>query len=713
MAINGKKKANRLIDEKSPYLLQHAYNPVDWYPWGDEAFDKARRENKPIFLSIGYSTCHWCHVMEHESFENGPIAETMKKYYISIKVDREERPDVDKVYMSAVQAMTGSGGWPLSTFLTPDLKPFYGGTYFPPKDAHGRPGFPTVLERIHQFWEEEREKVSESAEQLITLLRQNRGALPAEIDVDESVLKKTYHQFAAQYDPKYGGFGGGPKFPRPAVFDFLFRYFDRTNNPEALTMALTTLQSMARGGMYDQIGGGFHRYSVDEQWRVPHFEKMLYDQAQLVNSYLEAYQVTRDEFYARVARETLDYVLRDMTDPGGGFYSAEDADSPDPGNPSHSSEGAFYLWTKAEIEKILDIDDAKIFCHHFGVAEEGNALLDPLGEFSGKNVLFGSFTLEQTAKIFSRDEAEVESVLVRSRKKLFEVRNKRPRPQRDDKIITAWNGLMIGAFARASRIFDEPRYEKAASSAAHFVINTMCDKTALKRRYRDGEAKFEAQLDDYAFFIQGLLDAYETTFDVGLLKLALALHGTQVALFWDATEGGFHDFSGKDASILLRTKESYDGAEPAGNSVASMNLIRLSQITDDAILKKKTEKTLRLFNAKLQQAPHAMPFMMAAIVFFLSTPKQIVIAGEKTSPDTRRLLKEITRRYHPNKIVLLADGNEGQEFLSERLPFMASMAPVEKKATAYVCENYACNLPITDPAQFRAILDQRTTPLVA
>jgi hypothetical protein len=706
-------KPNRLINEKSPYLLQHAYNPVEWYPWGDEAFDSARREKKPIFLSIGYSTCHWCHVMEHESFENGPIAETMNKYYISIKVDREERPDVDKVYMSAVQAMTGSGGWPLSIFLTPDLKPFYGGTYFPPKDADGRPGFPTVLERIHQVWEEEREKISESGEQLITLLRQNRGSPPAEIDVDESVLKKTHHQLAAQYDPKYGGFGSGPKFPRPAVFNFLFRYFDRTNNPEALTMALTTLQSMARGGMYDQIGGGFHRYSVDGQWRVPHFEKMLYDQAQLVISYLDAYQVTRDEFFARIARETLDYVLRDMTDPGGGFYSAEDADSPDPGNPSHSSEGAFYLWTKAEIEKILGIDDAKIFCHHFGVAEEGNALSDPLGEFSGKNILFGSFTLEQTAKIFSRDEAEVESLLVSSKKKLFEVRNKRPRPQRDDKIITAWNGLMVGAFARASRIFDEPRYEKAASSAAHFVINTMCDKTALKRRFRDGEAKFDAQLDDYAFFIQGLLDVYETTFDVGLLKFALGLNGTQMALFWDATEGGFHDFSGKDPSILIRTKETYDGAEPAGNSVASMNMVRISQITDDAILKKKTEKTLRLFNAKLQQTPHTMPFMMAAIDFFLSTPKQIVIAGEKTSPDTRKFLKEIARRYHPNAIVLLADGKEGQEFLSERLPFMASIAPVEKKATAYVCENYACNLPITDLAQFRAILEQRTTPLVA
>ena len=702
-------KPNRLINEKSPYLLQHAYNPVDWFPWGEEAFEKSRREDKPIFLSIGYSTCHWCHVMEHESFENDSIAATMNSHFVPIKVDREERPDVDKVYMSAVQAMTGSGGWPLSVFLTTDLKPFYGGTYFPPRDAHGRPGFPTVLERIHQVWEDDREKILESGNQLIALLRQERAPSELGADIDESILKKTYHQIAAQYDAKYGGFGAGTKFPRPVVLNFLLRYHVRTHNAEPLNMALATLRSMVLGGMYDHLGGGFHRYSVDPQWRVPHFEKMLYDQAQLAHSYLDAYQITHDEFYARIARETLDYVLRDMTDLAGGFYSAEDADSLDPEKPSHSSEGAFYLWTKAEIERNLESDSAKIFCHHYGVDEHGNALSDPLGEFENKNILFCSFTLEQTAKIFSLDESKVESILAAGRKKLFELRDARSRPLRDDKIITAWNGLMIGAFARASRIFSEPRYAEAATHAAYFVETALYDPATgtLKRRFRDTEAKFEAQLDDYAFFVQGLLDLYEATFDPRSLKLALELHGTQISLFWDASEGGFYDFSGRDPSILLRTKEMYDGAEPAGNSVAAMNLIRISQMTDDTILKKMLETMIGRIGVQVQQAPHAMPLMMAAIDFFLTTPKQIVIAGKRDSADTRKFLEEIARRYLPNKILLLADGDSNQEFLASRLPFLASMTSLENRVTAYICEDYACSFPTTDLTQFRALLERR------
>ncbi len=708
--MNGSRKTNRLIKEKSPYLLQHAYNPVDWFPWGEEAFEKARRENKAIFLSIGYSTCHWCHVMEHESFENDSIAATMNNHFVSIKVDREERPDVDKVYMSAVQAMTGSGGWPLSVFLTTDLKPFYGGTYFPPRDAHGRPGFPTVLERIHQVWHDDREKIQESGNRLIALLRQERGAPEPVADIDESILKKTYHQIAAQYDAKYAGFGSGTKFPRPVVLNFLLRYHARTHTAEPLNMALATLRSMALGGMYDHLGGGFHRYSVDAQWRVPHFEKMLYDQAQLVHSYLDAYQITHDEFYARIARETIDYVLRDMTDPGGGFYSAEDADSPDPEKPSHSSEGSFYLWTKGEIERILDSESAKLFCHHYGVDEHGNALSDPLGEFKDKNIFFCPFTLAQTVKIFSMDETKVESILASARKKLFEMREARLRPLRDDKIITAWNGLMIGAFARGSRVFSEPRYAEAATRAAHFIETVLYDPSTstLKRRFRDTEAKFEAQLDDYAFFIQGLLDLYEATFDPNSIQLALKLHGTQISLFWDASEGGFYDFSGRDSSVLLRTKETYDGAEPAGNSVATMNLIRIAQITDDSILKKMSETMIRRIGAQVQQAPHAMPLMMAAIDFFLSTPTQIVIAGKRDSTDTLRFLEEIARRYLPNKILLLADGDSNQEFLTARLPFLASVTPLENKSTAYICENYACNLPTNDLSHFITMLDKNS-----
>ena len=698
-------KPNRLINEKSPYLLQHAYNPVDWYPWGEEAFQKARTEHKPIFLSIGYSTCHWCHVMEHESFENDSIAATMNKYFVSIKVDREERPDVDKVYMSAVQAMTGSGGWPLSIFLTSDLKPFYGGTYFPPIDTRGHPGFPSVLERIHEVWEEEGEKIKESGDQLISFLREERSG--SEAHVDDLIIKKTYDQIASQFDPKYGGFGTGTKFPRPVVFNFLFRYHVRTGNSEALTMALTTLRAMAHGGMYDHLGGGFHRYSVDAQWRVPHFEKMLYDQAQLVSSYLDAFQITHDDFYKRVARETLDYVLHDMTHPEGGFYSAEDADSPDSENPSHPLEGAFYLWTKAEIERILG-DEAKIFCHHFSVDEHGNALSDPLGEFKNKNILFRSFTIEQTAKIFSMDASKVESILEAASQKLFEHRKARPRPLRDDKIITAWNGLMISAFARASQIFSEPRYSEAATRAAYFVERTLYDASTqnLKRRFRNDEAKFEAHLDDYAFFVQGLLDLYGATFDERWLKLAFALHGSQNSIFWDASEGGFYDFSGRDPSILLRTKETYDGAEPAGNSVAAMNLIRILRLTDDPLLKKMLETMLRRLSMYIQEAPHAMPLLVAAIEFYLATPKQIVIAGKRDSADTQKFLQEIARRYLPNTTLLLIDGGSHQEFLSTNLHLLASMTPIDDKTTAYICENYSCDLPTNDLNQFITMLDQ-------
>ena len=704
-------KPNRLIKEKSPYLLQHAFNPVDWYPWGEEAFDAARRENKPIFLSIGYSTCHWCHVMEHESFENDSTAEIMNTFFISIKVDREERPDVDKVYMSAVQAMTGSGGWPLSIFLTQELKPFYGGTYFPPRDAHGRPGFPAVLKRIHEVWESEHEKVVESGNQLIALLQQERGAGRGNVPVEASLLKKTYHQLADQYDPKYGGFGNGPKFPRPAVLNFLFRYYARSKDEKALKMALTTLQAMARGGMYDHIGGGFHRYSVDGQWRVPHFEKMLYDQAQLVTSYLDAFQVTHDDFYAHIARETLDYVLREMTDQDGGFYSAEDADSPEPENPAHASEGAFYLWTKKEIENILQADNAKVFCRHFGVEEYGNALSDPQGEFLGKNILFASFTMEQTAKFFSMDEAEARGMIEEGRGKIFAARSQRPRPLRDDKVITGWNGLMISAYARASHILREPRYAEAARHAAQFVARTLYDSLSktLHRRYRDGETKFKAQLDDFAFFIQGLIDLYEATFDIEWLKLALELHGTQVSSFWDSSGGGFFDFSGEDKSILLRTKETYDGAEPAGNSVAALNLVRLTQMTGDNILMKQTEATMNSFHALLQQAPHLMPQMMAALESFLGAPKQIVIAENKSSVRTTEFLDEIARHFLPDMVLLFADGGIAQEFLSERLPFIASMAPKDGFTTAYVCENYKCELPVNDIEQLATLLYRETS----
>ncbi|MGB6641248.1 MAG: thioredoxin domain-containing protein, partial [Thermoanaerobaculia bacterium] len=501
--------ANRLIDEKSPYLLQHAHNPVDWYPWGEEAFEKARQEDKPIFLSIGYSTCHWCHVMERESFENEKIAALMNELYVNIKVDREERPDVDRVYMTTVQALTGHGGWPLSVWLTPNLKPFFGGTYFPPEPLHGRPGFPETLQSISDTWKQRRQEVEASSEKIFqTLTQQGTASIGADgIAAGEraeslnAALDRGYAQFSRSFDGDQGGFSSAPKFPRPSTFNFLLRYWARSGKGPALRMTLDTLEKMWAGGMYDHLGGGFHRYSVDAFWRVPHFEKMLYDQAQLVLSYLEAFQITGDRFFAEVATNILDYVLRDMTDSAGGFYSAEDADSAmDPARPDEKEEGAFYIWTRDEITEILDGDTAPVLLDTFGVTEAGNSISDPTGELGNRNVLYQALTSAQAAQRFDRSETEITEVLERGKAALLEARAQRPRPHLDDKIITAWNGLMISAFARASRVVDDDRYITAATRAAEFLEEELYDRDSdtLLRRYRDGEARHPAHLEDYA-----------------------------------------------------------------------------------------------------------------------------------------------------------------------------------------------------------------------
>ncbi|MDZ7313825.1 MAG: thioredoxin domain-containing protein [candidate division KSB1 bacterium] len=727
---------NRLINEKSPYLLQHAFNPVDWHPWGEEAFAKARQENKPIFLSIGYSTCHWCHVMERESFENPDIARIMNEYFVCIKVDREERPDVDKVYMTAVQAMTGSGGWPMSVWLTPDLKPFFAGTYFPPESRFGRPGFSELLKRLHEVWLEQREQVLQSSEQIIETLRQYT-AVSAGADTTlpfTPILHTAYSQFYSSFDERLGGFGNAPKFPRPVAFNFLLRYYARTNEKGALEMALATLRKMWAGGMYDHLGGGFHRYSVDACWRVPHFEKMLYDQAQLVWSYLEAYQITHNDFFANVARDVLDYVLRDMTHPEGGFYSAEDADSaPDPAHPEEKEEGAFYLWRQQEIVDVLGDENAEIFNYCYGVSDTGNTISDPHGEFRDKNVLYAAYTVADAAHRFKHSESEITAILAEGRKKLFEARKSRPRPHLDDKIITAWNGLMISAFARAYQVLDEPKYLEAAERAADFVLKKLynAQKKTLTRRYRDGEAKYPAHLDDYAFLAQGLIDLYEAGFDIKWLELAVALTETQNRLFWDLprelqrdepvrnldsslshgvkTGSGFFDTSGEDETILLRTKEDYDGAEPSGNSIAALNLLRLSQMLDKKEWWDMAGQTLRFFGNRLQSAPHAMPQLLAAIDFSLDKPKQIIIAGKSNAPDTRALLRAVYRRFIPNKILLLADGSEGQAYLGKSLPFIESVKMLDGKATAYVCENYACQGPTTEVEGVEQLLEGRAT----
>jgi uncharacterized protein YyaL (SSP411 family) len=693
---SGKKTPNRLIQEKSPYLLQHAYNPVDWYPWGEGAFAKARKENKPIFLSVGYSTCHWCHVMERESFEDPQIARIMNERFVNIKVDREERPDVDRVYMTFVQATAGSGGWPMSVWLTPDLKPFHGATYFPPDDRHGQPGFASILLRIAEVWKNEQDRVIASSKSLMQSIQNSlQVEATGSANPDELLLDKGYEQFATSYDAQYGGFGQAPKFPRPVAFNFLLRYWTRTGKKEALDMVLFTLSKRACGGLHDHVGGGFHRYATDRIWLVPHFEKMLYDQAQLACSYLDAYQITRDSFYANVARGILNYVLRDMAHPEGGFTSAEDADSSISfDQPEEHSEGAFYVWTQDELVRALGGETAELFNHHYSVRPSGNVAQDRFGEFKNKNILIVSRTVEEIAKESQRAPEEVAREIALAREKLLEVRAKRPRPHRDDKVLTAWNGLMISAYARASQILDEERYIRASERAAGFIRDRLFVKETgeLKRRHRDGQSDIEGYADDYAFLIQGLIDLHEASVDILWLKWALQLQEKQDQLFWDEENGGYFMTTGHDPSVLLRMKENYDGAEPSPNSVAVLNLLRLSQMTGNRDHDDKAERTLRLFAAQLH-VPQAMPQMLAAADFYLDRPKQIVIAGRRGSQDTKAMLRAVHERFMPNKVVLLADGGSGQQELGELLPFIKDVRMLDGRATAYVCEKYLCQLP--------------------
>jgi len=707
------KYTNRLLREKSPYLLMHAHNPVDWYPWSEEAFAKARREQKPIFLSVGYYTCHWCHVMERESFSDPAIAEIMNKYFVSIKVDREERPDIDRVYLSFVEATTGSGGWPMSVFLAPGLKPFFGGTYFPKEDAYGRPGFRTLLLHVAEAWQKDRQRVEESANQATRALQELGNANVGDASrLQQAVLDKAYQQIKANYDPTHGGFGRAPKFPRPVVFNFLLRYYARTGEKNALEITLATLRAMARGGIHDHIGGGFHRYSTDAIWHVPHFEKMLYDQAQLANSYLDAYQITREPIFAETARDILQFVLREMRAPEGGFYSALDADSLiQPGKPERG-EGAFYVWAAKEIQQVLGPDTTALFEFRYGVRAGGNVPpeQDFQGEFKNKNILFEQHSLAETATKFGKSEAEVRTVLEAASRKLLAARSRRPRPPLDDKVLTAWNGLLISALARATQVLEEPEYLRAAEGAAGFIHSKLYQAQTgrLKRRYRAGQTAVHGFLDDYAFLIHGLLDLYESSFDVKWLSWAIRLQEKQDELFWDPKSGGYFTTSGADPAILMRTREDYDGAEPSPNSVAAMNLLRLWQMTDRKEWREKAERTLAVFADRLEKFPEALPQMVAALDFHLSKPKQIIIAGQPDAPCTRVLLRLVHERYIPNKILLLADGGQGQGQLAQWLPFIESVSRKQGKATAYICENYVCKLPTTDPLVVARLLDAKS-----
>jgi len=658
--------ANRLLLEKSPYLQQHAHNPVDWYPWGEEAFAKSRRENKPVFLSIGYSTCHWCHVMEHESFENEAIAEMMNRWFVPVKVDREERPDIDRIYMSYVQATTGGGGWPMSVWLTPDLKPFVGGTYFPPENRYGRAGFPLVLQRVAEAWQNDREKILESSVAVMEQLRAQAEASTSGPDrVELSVFDAAFNQFRRSFDSKLGGFGAAPKFPRPSVHNFLLRYWKRTGNAEALDMVVTTLLAMERGGMHDQLGGGFHRYSVDAYWFVPHFEKMLYDQAQLVISYLEAFQITGEPALARAARRTLDYVMRDMTAPGGGFYSAEDADSAiDAAKPNEKSEGFFYIWAWDEVEALLGDERTREFAARYGMEKNGNVVNDPHGEFTGRNILFQA-------------EPAVHGEMERI---LFHARAKRPRPHLDDKILTAWNGLMISAFSKGAAILNEPKYAESARNAADFLLSKMRQPDgSLLRRFRDGDAAIPAMLEDYAFLIHGLLDLYESTFAFGYLAAAIAIAEKQSALLEDQA-GGFFTSTHEDASSLIRMKDDYDGAEPSGNSVALLNLLRLYRITGREEFQISARKLIGVFGSGLANAPFGMPQMLVACEFDMAPPREIVVAGEVDGG----MMRTLWSKFDPNRVLLYA--------APELVPYQPAVAGMTSSAV-YLCENFACQEP--------------------
>jgi uncharacterized protein YyaL (SSP411 family) len=696
---------NRLARERSPYLLQHAQNPVDWFPWGDEAFARARAEDKPIFLSIGYSTCHWCHVMEHESFERAAIAAVLNEQFVAIKVDREERPDIDRVYMTFVQATTGSGGWPMSVWLTPDLKPFYGGTYFPPESKWGRPGFVDILQEIGRVWTAERGKVIESAEALTARLRSMEQAAPSADVPGVAALEKTIQQFRDAFDPRHGGFGDAPKFPRPSELLFLMREHARAGAPQAAEMVLRTLRAMALGGMRDHTGGGFHRYSVDSGWRVPHFEKMLYDQAQLVLAFVEAAQLSGDPFYAEVAEDTLLYVMREMTDPGGGFYSAEDADSippEDADSPSaHKTEGAFYLWRAAEVDDLLG-DDARIVKRRFGIEPDGNAPQDPQQEFRGKNLLYVARSIDEIAKETGTPPDEVVDVLHETRLKMFKERLGRPRPERDDKILAAWNGLMIAAFARMARALRglgaDGRdlggpYLEAAQRAAAFVRAQMWNANSgvLLRRYRDGHAEIDGYAEDYACTIQGLLELFQADPQPMWLEWAIALQRRQDELFWDEQAGGWFSTTGRDPSVLLRMKEDYDGAEPTASSVSVSNLLTLSHLVADPQWGERIERTLRLFATRLEQMGRGVPMMAAALSMHIAGVQQIVIA-EGEGGDA--LDRAVAMRYLPFAIQLRVTP-EARRALAGSLPFLAAMQPIAGITAAYVCRDFACRQPVT------------------
>ncbi|MEA1933576.1 MAG: thioredoxin domain-containing protein [Thermodesulfobacteriota bacterium] len=688
---NSEGHSNRLIHEKSPYLLQHAGNPVNWYPWGEDAFAKAGKDKKPIFLSIGYATCHWCHVMAHESFEDDEIAGLLNRYYIAVKVDREERPDVDKIYMSVCQSMTRRGGWPLSIFMTPEGRPFFAGSYFPKSSRMGMPGFIDILQQISAMWQNDRESIVKAGENITTAIQpgfiSDRPVAPASIET----LKKGYTQLAGAFDPSQGGFGAAPKFPTPHNLTFLLRWYKRNHDSMSIEMVEKTLDAMRKGGIFDQIGFGFHRYSVDEKWLVPHFEKMLYDQALLSMAYTEAYQATGKVKFARVAREIFTYVLRDMTDRQGGFYSAQDADS-------EGKEGLFYVWTPREVKEHIGEELGDLFCRFYDITDAGNFE-------EGCSIPHLRMSLETFALREGVELKKLETDLKDAEVRLFDARKKRVHPLKDDKILTSWNGLMIAAFAKGSQVFGDQAYADAAGNAAGFILrNLKRDDGRLLRRYRQGEAAHPGYLDDYAFLTWGLIELYEATFKISCLEEAIALNEAMINIFWDKQGGGLY-FTGKgNEPLITRSKDIYDGALPSGNSVAALNLLRLGRLTGNTDLEKKADQLTRFFAAEVAEHPMAYTQLLAALDFMVGPSLEIVIAGDPALETTRAMIRAVRRRFLPNKVLLLRpDGAEGKK-LAALSPFVEFMHSVDHQPAVYLCEQYSCKKPITKLSDLESAL---------
>ena len=681
------KHTNRLADETSPYLLQHAHNPVDWFPWGQEAFDKAQRENKPILLSIGYSACHWCHVMEHESFENEEIAALMNQLCVNIKVDREERPDLDEIYMSAVQMLTGRGGWPMTMFLTPERKPFYGGTYFPPEDRGGMPGFLRILIGVNQAFRERPADVEKSVTQIINALQRMSASQESQRTFSESIIGDGAEKIAAAYDSDNGGLGQAPKFPNAGVYELFLRHHHRSKNQRYLEMVVHTLTKMAQGGIYDHLGGGFHRYSVDAKWLVPHFEKMLYDNAQLVRIYAQAFSVTKNPLFRIVVDETCGYLLREMLHSEGGFYSTQDADS-------EGKEGKFFVWTLSEIDQLVGDEAGEIFGRIYDVSEQGN--------FEEKNILHPTLTLEQASKYFRRDPAEIEKIIAETKQKLFTEREKRIKPFRDEKIITAWNGLMLSGLAAAIRISPRSEYLEATERTIKFLITKMYRDGFLLHTYKDDQAKLLGYLDDYAFLAIGLLDVYEVLFDQALLERAIELGEIMLREFWDDEDGAFFYTGKSHEQLISRAKPIFDASIPSGNSMAAQLLLRLHHITGRELYRQRAEKVLRSYYDAMESQPFGFAHLICTLDFYLTKPKEIFVVGDRQFAGTRELLAGVHSLYLPNLTLQLANPDAPLDKIS---PLLSGKTQLDGKATAYVCQNYTCSAPVTSWSDLKRLLE--------